>query len=436
MEALEDMLSNIGEEDQKVGKAIKEFVQLSFDESYITHQDKVFKSKVGIPTGGSLSRQIADVFLHWLLFKKIDTSIMTPNELLFWRRFIDDGLGIWRGSKRSFDAFVKKLNRETNKFGINFPLNEVQFGKSVNFLDVTLYLDEENKIQYRSYTKPTDAKRYLRPQSFHPKNVFRSVPLSQMIRTIERNSIEETEQEEMEKMIKDFERSGYRREELKKIEEKARQQVNTVRNRPESDTLTFPLFYFKDIYSFKKILSDHQDDLQQIIGNTRIIMAIKKNPSIGNATVRNKLLSFENELLTNQKCGATSCRQCPLVNTNATATVNGLQVKAAKSLNCKSRNVIYLWQCLICENDDSYFGRTIQKSHERTNTHRRCFSEEKWEDSALSMHSHHKHEEQFNLENFKITLVKKCSPQRIRREEFKCIDKYRTKTRGINRYKN
>ena len=429
------MLSNIGEEDQKIGKAIEEFVRLSFEESYITHQNKVYKSKVGIPTGGSLSRQIADVFLHWLLFKKIDTSIMTPNELLFWRRFIDDGLGIWRGSKRSFDGFVKKLNRETNKFGINFPLNEVQFGKLVNFLDVTLYLDDENKIQYRSYTKPTDAKRYLRPQSFHPRSVFKSVPLSQMIRTIERNSIEETEREEMNKMIQDFERSGYKKEELKKIEEKARQQINTERNTSESDTLTFPLFYFKDIYSFKKILSDHQDDLQQIIGNTKIIMAIKKNPSIGNAAIRNKLLSFDEKQLNNQKCGATNCLQCPLVNTSATATVNGLQVKAAKTLNCKSRNVIYLWQCQICETDNSYFGRTIQKSHERTNTHR-CFSEEKWEDSALSMHSHNNHEEQFNLENFKITLVKKCSPQRIRREEFKCIDKYRTRTRGINRYKN
>ena len=253
-----------------------------------------------------------------------------------------------------------------------------------------------------------------------------------MIRTIERNSIAETEQEEMEKMIQDFERSGYQREELKKIEEKARQQINTERNTSESDTLTFPLFYFEDIYSFKKILSDHQDDLQQIIGNTKIIMAIKKNPS----TVRNKVLSFENKQLENQKCGASNCLQCPLVNTGATATINGLQVKTAKSLNCKSRNVIYLWQCQICENDNSYFGRTIQKSHERTNTHRRCFSEEKWEDSALSMHSHNNHEEQFNLENFKITLVKKCSPQRIRREEFKYIDRYRTRTRGINRYKN
>ena len=211
VEALQDLLSNINEDDVNIGKAVKEFVKLSLEESYITYKDSVFKPKIGIPTGGSLSPQLADIVLYWLLFKKIDTSTMSTNELRFWRRFIDDGIGIWRGSKRSFDAFVKKLNRETNKYGINFPLNEVQFGKSVNFLDVTLFIDENNHIQYRSYSKPTDAKRYLRPQSFHPRNVFTSVPLSQMIRTIEHNSMKQSEMTEMEKMKDDFVQNGYPR---------------------------------------------------------------------------------------------------------------------------------------------------------------------------------------------------------------------------------
>ena len=92
---------------------------------------------------------------------------------------------------------MRKLNKETNKYGINFPIDEIQFGKYVNFLDVTLYIDEHNQIQYKSYSKPTDAKRYLRPQSFHPKNVFVSVLLFQMMRTIERNSVEETKKVEM-----------------------------------------------------------------------------------------------------------------------------------------------------------------------------------------------------------------------------------------------
>ena len=434
-EALLDLLENIAEEDSKVGEAIKQFVELSFKESYITYKEEVFKSSIGIPTGGSLSRQLADVFLHWLLFKKL--KIMTRPELQFWRRFIDDGFGIWRGSRRSFDAFVNKLNKETNKYGINFPVGEVQFGSAVNFLDVSLYIDEHNTVQYKSYTKPTDAKRYLRPQSFHPKNVFQSVPLSQMIRTIERNSTETTLTTEMEKMKNDFIRSGYVEEDLKEIEKRAKVISSSERGHTElTETITFPLFYFKEIRRFRKILRDSEEDLKSIIGKTKIIVAVKKNPSIGNTVVRNKNLSTTEHQLVSQKCGASNCRQCPLVNTDPQIFVNNMKLKPGKDLNCKSRNVIYLWQCNNCEEENSYFGRTIQKAHDRTNTHRRCFSEDKWEDSALSMHARTKHEELFDLQNFKITLVKKCSPQTIRREEFKVIDKYRTKIRGINRYKN
>ena len=438
LEALRDMLANIDEEDRKIGEAIEAFVKLSFEESYITYEGKVYKSKIGIPTGGSLSRQIADIFLQWLLFKKINRSVMTPTQLQFWRRFIDDGIGAWRGTRRGFETFGRKLNEQTNKFGINFPMHEAQFGKSVNFLDVTLYLDDENNIQYRSYSKPTDAKRYLRPQSFHPKNVFESVPLSQMMRTIERNSREDTKKAEMKKMIDDFVRSGYNLQDLKRIEQKAITQFNRERTTiEENNTITFPIFYFNEINQFKKIIHDAKEDLQQAIGNTKVIMAVKKNPSIGNGVVQNKLLSSKDQLLGNQKCGSPNCLQCPLVNTNNEILVNNIPVKPSKTLNCKSRNVIYLWQCQICQEENSYFGRTIQKIHDRTNTHRRCFNNEtKWEDSALSMHSHTTHLDQFNLSNFKITLVKKCSPQRIRREEFKYIDKYRTRTRGINRYKN
>ena len=114
-----------------------------------------------------------------------------------------------------------------------------------------------------------------------------------------------------------------------------------------------------------------------------------------------------------------------------------MTVQKQKNLNYKSRNVLYLWQCQLCIEDDSYIGRTIQKSHERTNTHRSCFTDEsKWESSALSMHAKSVHPNYFDLSYFEITLLKKIWPQRIRREEFKLIDKFKTRTLGINRQKN
>ena len=71
-----------------------------------------------------------------------------------------------------------------------------------------------------------------------------------------------------------------------------------------------------------------------------------------------------------------------------------------------------------------------------TSGHRGCFTnEEKWENSALSMHARETHSDNFSLENFEVSIVKKSSPQNIRREEFRYIEKFRTIQLGLNRYK-
>ena len=163
---------------------------------------------------------------------------------------------------------------------------------------------------------------------------------------------------------------------------------------------------------------------------------MKKGTSVGASLVRNKALC--NELPTdvgNQKCNAQGCQQCPLVNTEHKLSINNTNISIPRSLNCKTRNVIYLWKCKLCRSKDCYFGRTTQKCHLRTNGHRGCFNEEKWEDSALAMHAREAHNADFTLKNFQISIVKKVSPQRIRREEFKFIEKFRTIQLGLNRYK-
>ena len=334
IKAIEDLLeSTRDEKESTLGEAILSFVKLSFAESYVTYKDGVYKPKVGIPTGGSLSRQIADSFLHWTLFKRIDPSLMSSSQIRFWKRFIDDCIGIWRGSRRSFENFVNKLNNATKQYGIYFPPNEMQFGDIVTFLDITLYLGENNKIFYRSYTKPTDAKRYLRPQSFHPKNVFKAVPFSQMLSTLERNSEETWEEKEMEKMLGDFKKSGYDMNELLRIKDKALEHFNNPTTRSQNESITFPVHHFEGLNDFRKILKDSERDIRTLIGDTKIVVAIKKNQSIRNAVVRNKELCTKQIELETQKCNAQNCLQCPLVNTSDTITINNTRIRKQKNLN-------------------------------------------------------------------------------------------------------
>ena len=175
--------------------------------------------------------------------------------------------------------------------------------------------------------------------------------------------MEQSEMEEMEKMKDDFVRSGYKREELDEIERKARELSQRNRDREESDVLTFPLFFFDKINSSKTILKDSEADLRTIIGDTKIIMAVKKNPAVGNAVIKNKGLSSNEEDLDSQKCGAPNCLQCPLVNTDNTTTVNNFRVRSSEKRSCKSRNIIYSWQCKICleENGEQFKNHTREQ---------------------------------------------------------------------------
>ena len=138
----------------------------------------------------------------------------------------------------------------------------------------------------------------------------------------------------------------------------------------------------------------------------------------------------------NQRCNANGCLQCPLVNKEKKLIVNENNIVVPYHLNCKSKNIIYMWVCKLCGLKEVYFGRTIQECHNRTSGHRNCFNEEKWEKSALSMHARDVHQMTFSLTIFSISVVKKASPQQLRREEFKFIDKYKTNSLGLNRYKS
>ena len=186
------------------------------------------------------------------------------------------------------------------------------------------------------------------------------------------------------------------------------------------------------------MIPDIQEDIQQLINNTKVMFAIKKGSSVGNMLVRNKALCDAlptNKM--NQKCNAPGCQQCPLLNQEKKMVINNTKITIPMSLNCKSRNVIYLWKCKLCHTtNECYFGCTCQKFHHRTNGHRGCFTDEgKWEKSALAMHAKDIHNSNFSLKNFSVSIVRKVSPQRIRREEFRFIEKYRTIQLGLNRYK-
>ena len=69
------------------------------------------------------------------------------NLIKFWRRYIDDMLCIWRGTERQFKQFISNLNSHTLSYGIKF--DKAKIGKSVNFLDTTLYFEKDDSGKWK-----------------------------------------------------------------------------------------------------------------------------------------------------------------------------------------------------------------------------------------------------------------------------------------------
>ena len=288
LEAIKEAFAGDKTTDSKTKLACEEIIKFSFEKSYVSYKDETFSSKIGLPTGGSLSRQIADIFLHWVLFVKANPNIPGIEAIRFFKRFIDDCIGVWRGSRQSFNNFVKLLNREAAKYGLKFPVKEIQFGKSVNILDITAYLDDGNTIHYKSYTKPTDAKRYLNTKSFHPRAVFKSIPYSQMLRTIENNSKKETKTVQLKEVVDQFANSGYIKQDLEELKQKAIDKTSMIttnnisdNNEDDNKTLVFPIHYFEGVKEFKDLIHELREDFTQLIGNTKVMFAMKKRTSAG-----------------------------------------------------------------------------------------------------------------------------------------------------------
>ena len=109
---------------------------------------------------------------------------------------------------------------------------------------------------------------------------------------------------ELELCTKYFENSGYDKNKLKQLKLEAINKTNETisDDQVESDTIVFPLHYFNGVQELKRVVRSLETELLTLIGDVRVMFAMKKRSSIGNSVVRNKQLSFPNTDTNNQRC--------------------------------------------------------------------------------------------------------------------------------------
>ena len=118
---------------------------------------KLFLLLLGVAMGSRSSPTFACIFMGMLELLMLASWEQTGGVMPhLWKRFIDDILFFWQGSEESLLAFINHLNscHPTIKFEV-VPGDSYNFTtRSVNFLDLTIWIDDAGYIQTTLYSKP------------------------------------------------------------------------------------------------------------------------------------------------------------------------------------------------------------------------------------------------------------------------------------------
>lgn len=95
--------------------------------------------------------------------------------LLFYRRYIDDAIALLLcDSHHRYDSFVKRMN-DFGEEGKRLVWEATTPSRTVDFLDLTLQIEDNGSITTKTYQKKMNLYLYLPPTSAHPPGVFASL---------------------------------------------------------------------------------------------------------------------------------------------------------------------------------------------------------------------------------------------------------------------
>ena len=460
--AIRDALESSSTYDEEQIDMIIHLTKYCLENSVLKFRSSWYLSLLGVPTGGSESTCIANIFVKWCLDKVLlaHADIAPKNKIENRLRFLDDLWFLWLGSGRQFDIFLESLNKIGSEFGITF---KGKIGKKVNFLDVTTEI-KGTKIETSMFIKPTDAKCFLNRKSNHSNHIFQAIPFSQFRRAAVISSQLDDKNNAIDHITKKLRDSGYKDNEIREAHKKvmtvnrnkiikSRSIMNSKHEdndrETEQNTITFVINqnkYYKE--TVKRIITKYRCDLEKLMAkNTKIIISERRN--MNTASLLFGKSSFSNEFRsknTNQKCLSRNCKTCEIMDLEEKIHINKYKINLDFRLNCNTVNTIYLYVCKHCTGKEGfYIGK--MPCNRRANGHRTCFSlmqdkndklnREKYKLSALSYHIYDKHNKYFEdgLKNFKMGIIKQTSPQNLEKLEDLYIRNTKADICGLNRYK-
>jgi peptide-methionine (R)-S-oxide reductase len=267
-------------------KMIKKLTRLILENNVIEFNGQLYLQLMGVAMGSKFAPNYANIFMNHFEEKYLPQAPVTP---FLWKRYIDDVFCIFTCSDNEIDAFLKWIN----SIHQHIKFTSQRDCSGIPFLDTFVQI-KDNKIITRLYTKPTDKKQYISPQSCHPPHIHKSVPYSQALRIIRICSNKEDLMKELTNLKGYFKNRGYGDALIDGCFAKALNQPPKKDNVPSNETILTPtvlvLPYHPTLPDYNKIINSTWNIFEPSLKDKMLkpIIAYKRPSNLKNLLTKSR----------------------------------------------------------------------------------------------------------------------------------------------------
>ena len=172
IQVIDDWIDELGDDmpDGFPAKAVKEALRLVMKTNIFEFGDSFFEQISGCAMGTPVACIYAT--LYYAYHERSTLLSKYKSNLPLYTRFIDDIFGIWVPDNDNPDAWEEF--KQDLPFGI-LEWDVIERSKNVNFLDLTISINDDRRIEHRTFQKAMNLYLYLPATSAHPPSVIRGM---------------------------------------------------------------------------------------------------------------------------------------------------------------------------------------------------------------------------------------------------------------------
>ena len=363
---------------------ITDLIKLSMESSVGMYEDTWYRQCNGVPTGGTPCVQLANIAVYYVLSKTVYNSPELMKNITAIKRYIDDGVGVFNGTKRIFADWITQVNSLLKQYGLNIDEWNVENpGNYVSFLDIKFCFDVNGILQTDLHIKDTDARSYLFYGSAHPNHIYAGIVYSQCLRL--RRIINNTERlnNQLQILKNCFFKCNYPKNMVTNISNKVSNMTRIIKLsktpenvNPKESSIRIVSTCESDsplinvITKHSPILSLTKSFHEKSVNSNLFQFVKRTGPSLKNKLVSVKDLAMGSKTGKTKPCGHRNCKCCDMISELDKHKINNKVIIPASG-TCASYNVIYCFICQLCTK--KYVGRTVNQLNSRTNQYRSAF---------------------------------------------------------------